>query len=149
MLRPTLIALIALAGAAASSQAVGAEEKTIEPGYWAVTNKVSAIISQTKKEQRCITPAEVSKFVEGPSNRHYKCTYPTRIFQNGKITLKGTCATKNGHTVKVKATGSYSPSTFKMVADIDTTYAGLPLSGRATTDARRVSDTCPVQPKVG
>lgn len=147
MLRPTLIALIALAGAAASSQAVGAEEKTIDPGYWAVTNKVSAIISQTKKEQRCITPAEVSKFVEGPSNRHYKCTYPTRIFQNGKITLKGTCATKNGHTVKVKATGSYSPSTFKMVADIDTTYAGLPLSGRATTDARRVSDTCPVPPK--
>jgi len=147
MLRPTLIALIALTGAAASSQALSAEEKTIEPGYWDVTNKVSAIVSQTKTEKRCITPAEVSKFVEGPSNRHYKCTYPTRVFHNGKITLKGACATKNGHTVKVKASGSYSPSTFKLVADIDTTWSGLPISGRATTEARRVSDTCPVQPK--
>lgn len=143
MLRPTLIALIALAGAAASTQALGAQEKTIEPGYWDVTNKLSAIISQTKKEKRCITPAEVSKFVEGPSNRHYKCNYPTRVFRNGQITLKGSCATKNGHTVQVQATGSYSPSTFKLVADIDTTWSGLPLSGRATTEARRISDTCP------
>ena len=145
MLRPTLIALIALAGAAASSQAIGAEEKTIEPGYWDVTNKVSAavVLGQTKTEKRCITPSEVSKFVEGPSNRHYKCTYPTRIFHNGKITLRGSCATKNGHTAKVQATGSYSPSTFRMTARIDTTYAGIPLSGTATTDARRISDTCP------
>lgn len=146
MLRPTLIALIALAGAAASSQALGAEERTIEPGYWDVTNKLSAIISQTKKEKRCITPAEVSKFVEGPSNRHYKCTYPTRVFQGGKITLRGTCATKNGHTVKVKASGSYSPSTFKLVANVDTTWSGLPISGQATTEARKISDTCPVAP---
>lgn len=146
MLRPTLIALIALTGAAASSQALSAEERTIEPGYWDVTNKLSAIVSQTKKEKRCISPAEVSKFVEGPSNRHYKCTYPTRVFHNGKITLKGSCATKNGHTVQVKATGSYSPSTFKMVADIDTTWSGLPISGRAITEARRLSDTCPATP---
>lgn len=145
MLRPVLIVLIALSGAAASSQALSAEERTIEPGYWDVTNKISAavVLGQTKTEKRCITPAEVSKFVEGPSNRHYKCTYPTRVFQKGKITLKGQCATKNGHTVQVKATGSYSPSTFHMVADIDTTYAGLPISGRATTEARRISDTCP------
>jgi hypothetical protein len=146
MIRPALIAALALAGtAAASAQAAGAEPKTIEPGYWDVTNKVQAlaVLGQTKKEKRCITPAEVSKFVEGPSNRHYKCTYPTRVFQNGRITLKGSCSTKHGHTAKVQAAGSYSPSTFHLVADIDTTYKGVPLSGRATTDARRISDTCP------
>lgn len=145
MLRPALIALVALAGAAASSQALGAEERTIEPGYWDVTNRVSAavVLGQTKKEKRCITPAEVSKFVEGPSNRHYKCTYPTRIFRDGKITLKGQCSTKNGHTAYVQATGTYSPSTFYMAADINTTYAGLPIRGRAITDAKRIGDTCP------
>lgn len=148
MIRPVLIAAIALAGAAAASQAVSAEQKTIEPGYWEVTNRVQAlaVLGQTKKEKRCITPAEVSKFIEGPSNRHYKCTYPTRIFQNGKITLKGSCATKNGHNAKVQAKGTYSPSSFYLEADIDTTYKGLALAGKATTDAKRLSDTCPPPP---
>ena len=53
-------ALALLSGAPALAQ-----EQTILPGYWDVTNKVSAIISQTKTEKRCITPAEVAK----PSNR--------------------------------------------------------------------------------
>lgn len=145
MIRPALFAAIALAGVAASSQAVSAEQRTIEPGYWDVTNRVQAlaVLGQTKKEKRCITPAEVSKFIEGPSNRHYKCTYPTRIFQNGKITLKGSCTTKNGHTAKVQAKGTYSATSFYLEADIDTTYKGLALAGKATTDAKRISETCP------
>jgi len=145
MIRRTLIA-----AALAPALAIGvlaapalAQEGAIEPGYWEVTNKVSAIISQTKKEKRCISPSEVDKFMMGPSNRHYKCDYPTRVFRNGKITLKGQCATKNGHKVKLQATGTYSPSSFTMIADVDTTYAGLPISGRATTEAKRIGDTCP------
>ena len=120
-----------------------AQEQTILPGYWDVTNKVSAIISQTKTEKRCITPSQVSKFVMGPSNRHYKCDYPTRIFKDGKIALKGQCATKNGSKAALQATGTYSPTTFTMVADISTVYLGLPLSARARTAAKRISDTCP------
>lgn len=123
-----------------------AQEQTILPGYWDVTNKVSAIVSQSKTERRCITPAEVSKFVMGPSNRHYKCDYPTRVFKNGKITLKGNCATKNGSKAAIEATGTYSPTTFTMVANISTTYAGVPLSAKATTTAKRISETCPVTP---
>jgi hypothetical protein len=141
MHRKTSIALFA-AAIVLSGPAL-AQEGTIQPGYWDVTNKVTAIISQTKTEKRCITPAEVAKFVMGPSNRHYKCDYPTRVFRDGKISLKGQCATKNGSKADVEATGTYSPTTFTMIADISTTYAGLPLSGRATTDAKRISDTCP------
>ncbi|UTP40419.1 DUF3617 domain-containing protein [Phenylobacterium sp. LH3H17] len=140
MLRTPLFAAL-VAGAFAVP--AFAQDGAILPGYWAVTNKVSAVISQTKKENRCITPSEVQKFMMGPSNRHYKCDYPTRIFKGGKITLKGKCATRNGHTALLEATGSYSPTTFKMVADIDTSWSGLPLSGRATTEARRISETCP------
>ena len=91
MLRNAPLALIPAVLLLAAPAA--AQEQTILPGYWDVTNKVSAIISQTKTEKRCITPAEVSKFVMGPSNRHYKCDYPTRVFKDGKIRLKGACAT--------------------------------------------------------
>ena len=141
MIRKTALALIP-ACVLLTSPAL-AQDTTIQPGYWEVTNKVSAIISQTKTERRCITPAEVSKFVMGPSNRHYKCDYPTRVFKDGKISLKGQCATKNGSKAALQATGTYSPTTFTMVADISTVYAGLPLSARATTTAKRISDPCP------
>jgi hypothetical protein len=144
MLRNALLALIPASLLLAAPAA--AQEQTILPGYWDVTNKVSAIISQTKTEKRCITPAEVSKFVMGPSNRHYKCDYPTRVFKDGKIRLKGNCATKNGSKAGIEATGTYSPTTFNMVAKISTTYAGVPLSGQATTTAKRISETCPAAP---
>ncbi|HEY9237126.1 MULTISPECIES: DUF3617 domain-containing protein [Phenylobacterium] len=144
MLRKTILALTSLVLLGGSS---AAQEQTILPGYWDVTNKVTAIISQTKKEKRCITPAEVSKFVMGPSNRHYKCDYPTRVFKDGHITLKGNCATKNGSKAAIQATGSYTPTTFNMMARISTTYAGVPLSGEAVTTAKRISESCPASPE--
>lgn len=149
MFRPALIAFLAVAGSAASAPAVTEVEGMIQPGYWEVTNKLSAVISQTKKEKRCITPAEVSKFMMGPSNRHYACTYPTRSFKNGQISLKGSCASKKGRQVAIEAKGSYSPTTFKLVADVDTSYAGIPLGGRASTEARRIGDVCPTDAKRG
>ncbi|WP_374656667.1 DUF3617 domain-containing protein [Phenylobacterium sp.] len=141
----TALALISAVGVLAAAPAF-AQEQTILPGYWDVTNKVSAIISQSKTEKRCITPAEVSKFVMGPSNRHYKCDYPTRVFKDGKIRLKGDCATKNGSKASIQATGTYSPTTFTMNAKISTVYAGVPLSANATTIAKRIAETCPVTP---
>mgnify|MGYP000868882910 CR=1 FL=1 len=150
MSRKTLLAVLALAAPfALSSAAAAAQEKTIDPGYWDVTNKVQAVITKTTRETRCIKPAEVAKFTMGPSNRHYACTYPTRVFKDGKITLKGTCASKKGRQVAIEATGSYSPSTFKLTADVDTTYAGIPLGGRFITDAKKISDTCPAGAKEG
>ena len=141
----TALALISAVGVLAAAPAF-AQEQTILPGYWDVTNKVSAIISQSKTEKRCITPAEVSKFVMGPSNRHYKCDYPTRVFKDGKIRLKGDCATNNGSKASIQATGTYSPTTFTMNAKISTVYAGVPLSANATTTAKRIAETCPVTP---
>lgn len=141
----TVLALISAAGVLTAAPAF-AQEQAILPGYWDVTNKVSAIISQSKTEKRCITPSEVSKFMMGPSNRHYKCDYPTRVFKDGKIRLKGDCATKNGSKASIEATGTYSPTTFTMNAKISTVYAGVPLSANATTSAKRIAETCPVPP---
>ena len=65
------------------------------------------------------------------------------LFKDGKIRLKGNCATKNGSKAALEATGAYSPTTFTMNAKISTTYAGVPLSANATTTAKRISETCP------
>ena len=151
MPRTAAIALLVLTGVAASAPALS-QESTIQPGYWEVKNRLSAvggIVGKTETEKRCISPAEVQKFLMGPSNRHYKCEYPTRVFQNGKITLKGHCASKKGRQVQIVASGVYSPTSFRLTADVDTNYAGIPLGGRATTEARRLGDTCPANAKRG
>jgi len=115
----------------------------IQPGYWESTNRLLSPIRQTKTERRCITPADVDKFVSGPSNRHYACTYPTKVFAGGKITLKGTCVSKKGHKVAVQGAGSYTPTSFDLTAEIATEFLGLDIAGKASTEARRIADTCP------
>ena len=84
----------------------------------------------------------------GPSNRHYKCTYPTNVIANGTITLKGTCVSKKGQKVAVQGAGSYTPTSFTLTADVATEFFGLDIRGRASTEARRIADACPLpEPK--
>lgn len=133
-----LIALAALAPAGAARAAT-----TILPGYWESTNRLLSPIKQSKTEKRCITPADVDKFLAGPSNRHYACTYPTKVFSGGRITLKGTCVSKKGRKVAVQGSGSYTPTSFNLTAEIATEFLGLDIAGKASTEARRIADTCP------
>lgn len=132
-----ILASLALAGPAMAAP------QPIQPGYWESTNRLLSPIKQTKTERRCITPADVDKFLSGPSNRHYACTYPTKIFSGGKITLKGTCVSKKGRKVAVKGTGSYAPTRFELTAEIATEFLGLDIAGKAQTEARRIGDVCP------
>ena len=136
MLRTALVFL--LLGAPAASAATA-----IQPGYWESTNKLLSPVRQTSTERRCITPADVDKFMAGPSNRHYACTYPTRVISGGKIRLKGTCVSKKGHKVAVEGSGVYTPTSFTLTADIATEFLGLDVAGRASTEARRLGDVCP------
>ena len=133
-----LIALAALALAGAAQAAT-----TILPGYWESTNRLLSPIKQSKTEKRCITPADVDKFLAGPSNRHYACTYPTKVFSGGRITLKGTCVSKKGRKVAVQGSGSYTPTSFNLTAEIATEFLGLDIAGKASTEARRIADACP------
>lgn len=135
---PLLLGLTILAGPAVATAA-----DAIAPGYWETTNRMLSPIRTTKVENRCITQAEVAKFMMGPSNRHYACTYPTRVFEKGKIVLKGSCSSKKGRHVDVEGRGAYSPTSFKLNATVATDFAGIPISGRVSTEARRLSDTCP------
>lgn len=130
-----LVATIATPAAAAAP--------LIQPGYWESTNRLLSPIKQSSTEKRCITPADVEKFMGGPSNRHYACTYPTKVFANGKITLKGTCVSKKGHKIAVRGSGTYTPTSFDLTAEIAAEFLGLDIMGKASTEARRIGDTCP------
>lgn len=138
-----LLAAMAVA-APALAQPQSPNQSPIQPGYWESTNRLLSPIRTSKVERRCLTPADIDKFLAGPSNHHYDCTYPTRIVENGRITMAGTCVSrKNGRKVQVAGEGAYTPTSFQITASIATEFAGIPLSGRASTDARRIGDVCP------
>ena len=140
------LATLAFLGFAALPLPLIAAPSAIQPGYWESTNRLLSPIHQTTVEKRCITAAEVDKFMAGPSNRHYACTYPTRVISGGLIRLKGVCVSKKGQKVAVRGTGAYTPTSFTLKADIATVFLGLDIVGRASTEAHRIGDVCPVAP---
>jgi hypothetical protein len=146
MIRPAAIlavaALLAIP-AAASSQA---SEGPILPGYWAYNSRVSFGVSSSSVENRCVKPADIEKFFSGPSNRHYKCTYPTRKVGDGKANFDGVCVDKRGRKAFVTAWGTYSPKHFKLDARIKTSIIGLPITPTGTIEATWLKADCPPPP---
>jgi len=140
-----LLAVLSLAAAAAPAAAQSPAPSPIQPGYWESTNRLLSPIRTSKVERRCLTPADVDKFLAGPSNHHYDCNYPMRTVENGQIRMSGACVErKKGRQVQVTAEGRYTQTSFHITANIATEFAGIPISGRASTDARRIGDVCPV-----
>ncbi|CAN5886443.1 hypothetical protein BH11PSE1_BH11PSE1_11300 [soil metagenome] len=135
------VGLVLLCAGAARSQP-GADEVP-SPGYWETTNASTFVFTSRSVERKCFTASDVSKVLAGPSNRHYACTYSTRVVGEGRILLKGRCVTKHGQIADIVARGVYAPTQFHLSATLTTRIAGLPLSGAASTEARRISDTCP------
>ena len=77
-------------------------------------------------------------------------TYPVRDVGDGRLSLQGTCVEKHGQVAEITAQGTYAPTAFHLTARLRTKIAGVPLSGVGTTDARRLSETCPLpEPKPG
>lgn len=131
---PLLAAAAALAGPAAAQNA-------ITPGYWELTNQVLSPLPSKKVEKRCIKPEEVVKFMQGPSNHIYKCSYPTREIGGGKIRLAGTCASKD-RSFPITGEGVFTADTMRVDAQVKMKLAGLSLAGHARTTAKRLGD-CP------
>lgn len=142
MIRTAAVTAVLLALAASPSAA--GEANAIAPGYWETTNQVLSPIRSSKVERRCIRPEEVAKFMEGPSNHIYRCTYPTRQVGRGVIRLKGSCTTKKGPPVPVSGEGRFTRDTFHMEARVAAQLGPMTVPIRAVTDARRLGDECPV-----
>lgn len=118
------------------------EGSPIIPGYWESRNKmgIGPITLSDKVERKCVTAKDVDKMLDGPSNRHYACTYPTKVVEDGKISMQGQCVhRKKGTKISLRLTGTYQPTAFDMKA---TLKWGM-LTGSGTSSARRLGDTCP------
>ena len=139
----TGLAALTLAAVTLAAPAAADSVGRPRPGYWELTNVFTVVVTQKKVERRCLVASEIQKFMTAPANRHYACTYPSRAVGDGKILLKGSCATKEGQVADVTATGGYSPETFRLKLALSTKIAGIPLAGTATTTARRLGDSCP------
>lgn len=143
-----ILPLLALAAVAAPAAARPPAEPPIQPGYWESTNRILSPVRTKKVERRCLTPADIDKFLAGPSNRHYECSYPQKSIENGVIRMSGACVKRKGGggEIKVSGEGYYTPTSFKITATLATELAGIPVSGRASTEAVRIGDTCPAKP---
>ena len=134
---------MAAAVLAATAPGARASDTGVLPGYWQSVNKSNFVVSKTTEDRKCLTAAEVNAFMTNLSNRHYKCDYPTRIVGGGHLRLRGRCVDKHGTAVDVDATGEYAPEWFRIEARWS--LAGLPIGGKASTEAHRISATCPAQ----
>mgnify|MGYP001544978016 CR=1 FL=1 len=136
--------LILIATLAAPASALA--QTAISPGYWEATNQVTSPFPTKKTERRCIRAADVAKFMNGPSNHIYTCTYPTREIGGGRIRLAGSCKTRDGKPVPITGEGVFTADTFRLDARIETEFGGLTVPVRARTTARRLGDDCPAEP---
>jgi hypothetical protein len=143
IMRHLLPLTTALTLAALASPALA--QSAISPGYWETTSKVTSPFPTQKTERRCIKPADVAKFMEGKINHIYTCTYPTKEVGGGKIRLQGTCATRDGPAIPISGSGTFSNDTMHIEAKIAPQLGGMTLNVRASTDAKRLGDTCPAE----
>ncbi len=118
-------------------------EDTVRPGYWEAVDRVVSPIQTSKVERRCVTRAQVARFMSCYINHHYTCVCPEQSYADGRIAFKGVCTDKKGAKVKVSGHGTYSETTLNMTADFTFKLFGIPMSGEANTQARRLGDSCP------
>ena len=141
--RAALAAAAALTQLAAAPAAHPADAHAPLPGYWETTNTWIFLFHFRTIERKCFTAADIAGVLQGPSNAHYACTYPTREVGDGRLTLKGTCVETHGQIAQISAQGTYAPRSFQLKARLRTRIAGVPLRGTGITDARRIADVCP------
>jgi hypothetical protein len=128
-----------------AAPAAASPPRTIAAGWWETTNQMLAPMHSTKVEQRCIRPEDVDRFMQGPGNHIYKCSYPTREVQNGRIRLKGSCKSRDGAPFPIAGTGTYTRETLHLEVEASAPLGPQRLPVRAATDARRLAPDCPIE----
>ena len=131
------LAAVALGGPAAAASGV-------KPGYWETTSRVLSPIRSTDTERRCVTQDQVRKFMSCYINHHYDCVCAEDVVGDGKVMFKGECVErKSGAKVGVTGAGTYNDTSLTMSAAATFKLLGIPVAGKATIEAKRLSDTCP------
>ena len=119
---------------------------TLLPGLWEYKSSLAGFGGEP--ERKCLTKAQVDKFLTDPSNRHYDCDYSTREVGGGKVRLAGVCTNRKHaeQRFNVALSGTYSDDTITLKGT-----AGLPLGAvtlplGASVSAKRVSADCDAAP---
>ena len=131
----------------ASSQpdAADGQVKLINPGYWNVTYHYLGFLNKT--ERWCIRPKDIEKFLSGPCNHIYHCSYPYHSLGDGKLAFKGEIR-GNDELYHCQGGGQYSATTLHMGVTCHGHWHIVPVpSASASTDATFIADTCPPDAK--
>jgi hypothetical protein len=64
-----------------------AQPYPINPGYWEVTTNWLGLVKKT--ERWCVAPKAIPRFLAGPCNHIYHCTYPVQEFHDGHAHFEG------------------------------------------------------------
>ena len=123
------------------SAPVLAGQPAIAPGYW--ETRTDWLGQKGAPDRLCIKPQDVARFLSGPSNHIYRCTYPVTTAAGGAISFEGTCADKKGQKIKLRGTGAYTAVSVHMTATGTAKMLGIALPGGASVDAHLISATCP------
>jgi hypothetical protein len=136
--------LTALAFAAALATPLAARAQPpypINPGTWEVRTLFLGLVGKT--DRWCVQPRDIAKFLAGPNNHIYHCTYPENVTANGRLHFKGTCNDKHGYAGHLQGDGTYTQTTLHMDASGAFKFKGFMLPGSASVDGHFVSDDCP------
>ncbi len=115
---------------------------TLLPGLWEYQTSLGGMGG--KSEQKCLSKAEIDKFLTDPSNRHYDCDYTTREVGAGRVRLEGVCTNRKHAEQKVGVSlkGAYTPTTIRMKGVAKPRIVGLELPLSASVTAERISAVC-------
>lgn len=119
--------------------------KLINPGYWDVTYHYLGFLNKT--ERWCIRPKDIEKFLSGPCNHIYHCSYPYHSLGDGKMAFKGDIAGKD-ELYHCQGGGEYTATTLHMGVTCHGHWHIVPVpNASASTDATFIGDTCPPDAK--
>jgi hypothetical protein len=135
------LATIAAPLVAAPLSALAQPAYPINPGTWEVKTLFLGLVGAT--DRWCVKPQDISKFLSGPSNHIYHCTYPENLAANGQLHFKGTCNDKHGYAGHLQGDGQYTPTTLRMNASGAFKFHDILLPGSASIDGRFISSDCP------
>jgi hypothetical protein len=134
------LALVAIPGAAAAQTPA-----LINPGYWDVTTDWLGLVK--KREKYCIEPKNIAKFMLGPCNHHYTCTYPVQQVADGAVHFEGEI---RGHDELYHVHGDavFTPTTMDMRMSGSGHWHIVPIpSAHASIRARMLASDCPADAK--
>jgi hypothetical protein len=137
--------IVALVLLLIAPSAARAQPYPINPGFWEVTTNWMGLFDKT--ERYCIAPKDIPRFLSGPCNHIYHCTYPVQHFADGRAFFEGDIR-GNDELYHVRGGGNYSPTTMTMHFSASGHWHILPIVGaNASVNAHFVSASCPADAK--